>query len=536
MQISHFTSVLLVLCLASLAFGLASLQAFMGAKMGSDHAGHTFIIRGIRANGYRLFTQIPGLLNGAMCGALPLYLHWIFAHLPPKAMFWAERLLNPALSAVHVLLFAFLAREASSEAGLSDIWVVITVALFALTPQLYHALSAKNFGLSARGIGLLLLTAFFFAAYLAGVAGDNMGYWALLALAAYLIWGFSTFAAQAMVILAVLAALMTGRGIPMVGAGLGLLLFVAVHPRYSISYLRYTLRFIHGYATEVAPLYILNRRYSIWRDLISDIWTSIRRNPRSGLRYAYENSVLVVAVLNPLLLVALWAVAGGIGDDGIIGFSADIALCGAVAALLTSFRPTRFLGEPERYAESVIPWATIAGAAFVAVNAGATALAAIATAFLALALLQLYASRMLFRYLSSKPLNLGAAEAAIKTGIDKPIRCCSNNEQLTKLLMQNDWEFSYYISAGQPYCGMAMGDAFTAYPYLKREACARIVEAYRINACVLDRTQYDSVFDTPPAGLRASRIIYESEGLRVLALEWEPVSASPRAAGADACA
>ena len=48
-------------------------------------------------------------------------------------------------------------------------------------------------------------------------------------------------------------------------------MFVAIHPTYGPGYLRHTLRFIQTYGRELAPVYILNKRYSIWRDLVREL-------------------------------------------------------------------------------------------------------------------------------------------------------------------------------------------------------------------------------------------------------------------------
>lgn len=525
-------TVAVVLSVSLLAFGLAVRQSLLGAKVGTDHAIHAFLIRAINANGRRLFVRIPRLLNNAYCAALPLYLHWCFAHFRPSAMYWAERLLNPVVNMAHTLLFGVLAAMVAAGAGWGSGFVMLATALFALTPQFYHALSARTFGLSARGIGLFLLTGFLLTGYWVGQAASIGPQWALLIALGYLIWAFSTFGAQALVIISLLLLLLTGRAVPAAGMVLGLALFIVLHPRYSLGYLRHTLRFVHSYAVELAPIYILNRRYSIWRDLVWDIWAALRQNPAKGLRYAYENSVLVVAGLNPFLVVTIAAlVAGSTPDHGLLAFASDVALSGAAATFLTSFRKTRFLGEPERYAEAVTPWATAAGGGLLFAYGGIPALAPIVLLFLALDLAQLRGSRLLNQYVGNKPIDLSAAQRAIEAA--QPIvRCCSNNEQLTKLLMVNDWDFAYCIAVGEDYCEMRISEAFSRFPYLRRDALERIIETYRINACVLDRSEFDSIFDVPPPGLREMRTVHETEGLRVLALDWddapEPGASQPR--------
>lgn len=99
----------------------------------------------------------------------------------------------------------------------------------------------------------------------------------------------------------------------------------------------------------------------------------------------------------------------------------------------------------------------------------------------------------------------------------------SNNEQLTKLLFAtNSWNFALFWVVGQKYCEMTVTEAFSTFPSLKREACERIVAAYRVNACLLDRKLYDTIFDDRPASLRNISIAYESPRFRLLILNLGP--------------
>lgn len=514
-------ALLLILAASLASFALSFAQARINALHGTDHAVHTFLVRRIRENGYRLFVRIPRLLNESYIGALPLYLHWLFARFPARARREAEKLLNPIANAVHVALVGLVAL-AFSDFGTGQYGTAAVAALlFALTPQFYHALSARNFGLSARSIGLILLSLVFFAAWRVEIDPGEWWAWTALVIACWLTWAFSTFGAQALVIVSGLL-LLIGRFAPAAGAVLGLALFVALHPRYSLGYLYHTMRFIRAYAQELAPVYILARRYSLWLDLSRDIWLAFRRGPVAGLRYAYENGLLIALLLNPLLVVVvLAAMLGALPSGDLSRYASEVALCGAMAMVLTSFRATRFLGEPERYVEAVSPWIALAGSAILVDRLGIGVIWVLAAMFLAADLSQVHASRILSRYLSAKPVDLGRAAAAIVAEWGVAVRCAGNNEQYQKLMLANDWRFAYCIAVGHGYCGMTMDEAFAPFPFLRREALERIVRTFRINSVLLDRTLYDTLFDAPPPGLNGQRVLHESEGLRVIALDWQ---------------
>lgn len=519
-----FIGAALLVCLAAtLALCISAAQSFIGQKVGSDHPVHVFLTRRIRKNHFRLFARIPDLLNDSYCAAVPLYIHWIIAHFRALAVFWSERLLNPCVNSLHVILVAGIAIYIGHHEGLPAQLYGITACLFALTPQFYHALSARNFGLSARGIGLLLLTAFFFAAYAVEALNLPALTWPALVVLGWLVWGFSTFAQQAMCILSVLL-LSTGRLAPLSGAFFGLALFVALHPRYSIGYLRHTFLFIRAYAKELAPIYILQRRESIWRDLTRDIWLRFRRQGATeALRYAYENSALVVVLLNPLVVWCCWsALRGAHLRDGIFGFCLSLALCGSAAAFLTSFRVSRFLGEPERYVESITPWAVLYASHDIFVQTGMPVLIWLLAIFLVADFAQLAASGILLSRVAERSPTLEHIESIIEVRWGTNARVCSNNEHYTKMLMQHDWQYAYCFAVGQPYCGMSIAQAFSRFPVLRREACERIVEHFRINSCLLDREAYDALFENVPSALRSMSVAYETDRFRLLFLEWDP--------------
>jgi len=506
----------------SVALALSVSQSLISARIGSDHPVHLFLTRSIRDNGYRMFVRVPRLLNAAYCGALPQYLHWILAHMGRAALRRSERLLNPVVNTMHVALFAVAAWFAARSAGLPAIYIGLATCAFALTPQFYHALSARNFGLSSRGVGLLLLTLFFCAAYAAQSELAALPSWAALALFGWLIWGFSTFAQQALCIISVILLLMARMWVPATGALLGLAIFISLHPRYSLGYLWHTLRFNATYRRELAPIFMLSVRRSIWRDLVFDIWKKLPRNLTTGVHYAYGNAVLIVLLLNPLAPIAAAAVlTGALPRQGFLGYAGQLALAGLVAMLLTSFRATRFLGEPERYVEAMTPWMVLAAAAVLYSHGLQTLLALTAPLFLLIDLAQLQASNMLLKHTASQALQLRDVEQAIDQRLAGGVRFCCNNEHLTKLLMRHDWDFAYCLAVGQDYCGMKLQEAFSSFPLLRRSACELIVKTYRINACLLDRQVFESLFDELPRGLRSASVAYESPRLRLLILDWD---------------
>jgi hypothetical protein len=521
---SNEISLLLVIALSFVSLVISASQSTFSMKAGSDHPVHQFLVDALRQNGHKLFEYIPGILNRTYCGALPLYLHLAISYLPSRVIPWLQQLLNPFMNMANVLIVGLIAHWAQNAYSIGTEYVAYTVLLFALTPQFSHALSARNFGLSARGIGLVLLTAFFSGCVLVETDTSNSSGWLLLITSAFLIWGLSTFAQQTIVFVGILLLVIFQKWVPLVGVVIGLLIFLMVNPKYSTSYLVYTLRFIMDYRRVLAPVYILRKRESIWLDLFGEIWSRFRGGFIRGALYAYENSVLVTVLLNPLALltVIFWLTIDGIPP--VIGYAAAISVSGFIVAVGTSIRPTRFLGEPERYIEAVTPWTVLAAVYVFAAKFSLSDLDFLVAYFMVAATTQLFASWQLMRHVSSGSSELEQIAGKVEMHVKKEVRFCSNNEQLTKLLLRSGWQFAVYLVVGQTYCGMRANEAFSTFPNLEKKALEQVLNTYRINACLLDRSVYEDIFAEAPAQLESKITAYESDRYRLLIMQWRDAS------------
>lgn len=518
-------SLALIVVAIALATGMLSLlQAIIGSRFGTDNATHLFMIGQVRKHG-GLFTRVPDLLNNAACGAFPLYLHAGLSILSPRALAVAPFFINPIANAAHVGVFAVAAATFQRLGNLPDTFTIAATMLFGFCPQFFHAFSARNFGFSSRGIGLLCLTVFFvsYAAVTLEIVPFIPGLLAMI-VAAYLVFAFNTFAAQALLIVGTILAVLRAEATHLAAVVGGLALFVALHPKYSMAYIRDTLLFIRAYARELAPVFILARRHSIWRDWIWDIPRRFRAGAVAGFHYLYENSLVVGMVLNPLTIAVIAAQFTANGSDSppmkLVG---EIGIAGLLAMLLTSFRATRFLGEPERYVEATAPWIILAGGAWLWGIAGAGAVWALASVCVVMSLVQLALSEFLARRVTQARDTVESIADAIAARMDDTdVRLVANNEQYTKLLLPNPWKFSYFIAVGKPYCGMSATEAFSLFPILRKEALERIVLDYRITVVVLQKQHFSTIFDCEAAPqLRRIEPILNTPDVSVLRLEWE---------------
>lgn len=502
---------------ASITFVLSLWQSRHLAGLGSDQPVHIFLANVIRENHFRLFRQVPRLVNPSYCGAYPLFLHWLLALAGTGNLARIERYLNPTLNAVVVGVLAIMLMVE----GHGDL-VAPACVLLALTPQFYHALSARNYGISARPLGLLL---FFVLANLAMLAAAD-GDWAIYAAGtacAYLVWGCSTFALQMTLFSALARAVMFGDWLLLAFTIAGGLLFFTLHPRYGPSYAWHTFRFSRAYGRKLAALFILNRRHSIWRDFIRDFWLMARTSPiQQTFRYVYENAVVIAVFLNvttPLAL-ALWLFDnGGTALPALVAFALEMAAIGAVLFVLTTFRATRFLGEPERYLEMTAPFTVAATAYLLDAHFGSWALMALVGYFAAVDAAQLRLTQMVRQVMQSRAGDVADIVAAVESAFGgQPIRFTSNNDELLKYFQVQPWSFARYWSYAEPYAGYELEQAFAPFPNLRTEVVEAAIRQYDVNVCLIDRmvADRDDLFAQAPAWRDRLQTLLETPDYRLV--------------------
>jgi len=101
----------------------------------------------------------------------------------------------------------------------------------------------------------------------------------------------------------------------------------------------------------------LKLRYSIYRDFINDFFIEFRkRGAVRGFEYIYRNPIIELLLGFPfIVLYFLYGFKQTVYiymPNDIISSIVFISLC---IFIITSFRNTRFLGEPQRYIEFVLP-------------------------------------------------------------------------------------------------------------------------------------------------------------------------------------
>lgn len=485
----------------------------------SDHAFHVYLIRHMRENGRRMVTRMPRLVNDEEAEfGYPQFLHWALSWLPDQSTPLAALFLNPVVNGVQVVVTF----GALCLAGVSTSFAGAASLLVAFTPQLFHLANSRGHGLSARPIGWLLVIVQVWSCYFVGVRIHPQLAFPIGVAAGYLIWGTSKFGQQGMVVLSLLWTVLFRSSVMLLEVMAATALFVLVHRGYAVRYLRNYAQFLRTYATQWADLMLLSVRPSIWRDLVIDIPRRLRCSVLDGARYAYENTVVIVALLNPLTLVAALLWLRSVTAPPLVIFCVQATVAGLAATIATSFRRTRFLGEPERYAELVIPFATLAGAWALIERFGVWALAAVAVGYLVLDGVQVASAFRLAaaverRYRGGPSNVVARTRETLRTAFERePVRFASNQVDLVKRLMAEPWSFLWIGDTGT-YGGIPLREVFDPYPIVRKAALEQMLGRYRVNACLLDKTVYGTLFDGARIPLRP---LFETERYILYRIDW----------------
>ncbi|MBA3985965.1 MAG: hypothetical protein H0X63_05200 [Flavobacteriales bacterium] len=113
------------------------------------------------------------------------------------------------------------------------------------------------------------------------------------------------------------------------------------------------------YTKYIGPKFHMGYRYSIWRDFIYDFWVNFKKmGVIRGGEYIYRNPIIGILLGFPVLLLLIILLlsnfeALAITETNVIFLK--LILCGIFLFIIFSFRATRFLGQPERYLEFLIP-------------------------------------------------------------------------------------------------------------------------------------------------------------------------------------
>ena len=487
----------------------------ISGKRGQDQHYHFALIDTIRSNRYRFvrgddfFLIEPKMIY-------PQLVHWCLSFLPDSILMPVGRYLSVVMVFLSTLVFSLFAWQMYPDMfpeGGPGQWefLCLSLALYVFTPYSYYTNNAKNAGLSARAVGVLLLELLFYSLvlYLTGKGALFVYVSVVIGLVILL---SSQFASQVFLFVLPVASLVLGEPRLLLVPVLAIFIYMAVLPGFFFAYARGQWYHKSFYCRYLAKNFILELRPSIWRDFIYDFWARFKSQPKSSvnvppvrrllsrlywpLRYALGNSVVLLVVGMPLVLIAIVLLFShlGVGSSSLWGrhdttvIMGGLVLSALVVFLLTTFRPSRFLGEPERYAESVNVLAVILTTLFL-INTFPYWLVLLSAVFIVtlLFLLMQVGDLLLQKYESNGHRGLYAMRTRlleIASSTEEPPRVLANGMFQIRSLMSSRLRLVYgwaqFRLGGLPYREVVEGDRM-----YRREYMGHLARYYDVNYLLL---------------------------------------------------
>jgi len=359
-------SIYLLVVVLALFYLILNIIQIRLLSLGSDHFGYLGYILCIKKNKNRFIKSLDAFVEHKNCSQPQLY-QWILSFFSKSFLVKYYQYINLVISNFSLFSFFIFLKLIFPKLNL-DIdffyFFLISSLIFILTPFSFASWNAKNVGLSARGLALLFVQLYLYFITLFCLYDKP---WLLCGvfLFSFLILITGQFAFQFVLITMVFYSLFLNSYIYVIIPFSSLLVFYLLMPGVAKAFFIGQWNFKKLYYSYFAERYILMHRYSIWRDFIWDFWKGLIENKlKSSLKYIYRNPFVSILIGFPFLTFLMIIILFDshyrdlIFSDNFFFVSIHI-FTAFFAFFLTSFRKTRFLGEPDRYMEFAIPFISI---------------------------------------------------------------------------------------------------------------------------------------------------------------------------------
>jgi hypothetical protein len=324
--------------------------------LGSDHALHVKLIQAIRKNQNRFCTRSPFSVNEKTF-AYPQLFHWLLSFLPTKIYLQKPHVINLWVKILDIATFNLFAVYLVDVYKLPDVYLVFANIVYNLFPISYSAWNSKNMGISTRHAGLVFGQLYVYLLFVYVQSGSAFVL-PLMAVVVFCIILLSQMALQYVLftlpLFAVCFKMPELVSVPIFAFAA----FFALMPEVAKNYIIGQYNHKRNYALFLAEIYILKKCYSIWRDFVYDFWITLKneKNKYLAIFYISKNPVVEIIYGMPFLWFVLYSYFYSESQSKTqTNVLTEIVLCSFAVFLLTTFRKTRFLGEPQRYLEFTVP-------------------------------------------------------------------------------------------------------------------------------------------------------------------------------------
>lgn len=326
-------------------------------KAGFDHFFHFALIQDIKKNRNKFVSKTSSYIIYDNF-AYPQFYHWLFSFLPEKFIREKYNKVGQFINFLTLATFVFFAYKVYDFLDIQisrELFVLYSGLAFTLSPFNYLLWNAKNRGLSVRGFGLMLGFLYLYCIVWLNLYNNNWFYLPIYFLV-FMILLSSQFTFQFVLLASPLLAIFYKDIFLIFPPFVAALLYLIFFRKIAISFFKGQYYHKKIWIKYIAKNDILKRRFSIYRDFIYEFWK------KKDIKYIIDNPIVAIVLGFPFLSVLVFFIAKNFiiksteftltGNILVLIIPVFVAL---IAFLVTSFRPTRFFGEPERYVEFALP-------------------------------------------------------------------------------------------------------------------------------------------------------------------------------------
>jgi len=473
--------ILVLLCFLSLFVSLLFSKVIV---KGSDNYYHKLLINLIRNNNNRFITKHDNFINENL-NSYPQLLHWLFSLFSDEFVQKFSRFLSPFFQILINLSFLgfILMLEYFNVILVSYNLKVLGVLLFQLIPYNFNVANAKNSGLSARGLGLFLGQNLVFTIVLYIVSGSYI-YLGVSGLTVMLIFLSSQFATQFALLFSIISSILLTDVALMLPFIIGITGMLVFFNKYTKVLIKGQLNHKIVYSQFLAERFILKQRPSVWLDIFielpKEIYYVITRQvskERFGFVDYMLNSSIVIFIFEMPFLFSIMVNSSNFENE-ILGELFFLVLSAVIIFLATTFRKFRFLGEPERYLEFVLP---------VLIIVLISTLPPITICFifiynLIFVLVYFLYKKKTFKIDNTVDENVKEVNFVMSEyGHEKGFSVITNNSETGKYFFDVNIKMYFYLVNMRSVDGLKFQDVFTEfYPLIRADSFAVLVKKYRV--------------------------------------------------------
>lgn len=407
----------------------------------SDHTYHLGLINQIKKNKHRFFEQSPFQLNDQKF-CYPQLFHWLLSYLPERYYTECYNNINIFIRVIELMGFNLFLFYILNFFSFNFFLVYLCNILYICTPISYATWNAKNKGLSTRGISLIVGHFFTYLLIIYQIENHLVIFFVIL-LVSYLALLISQFTFQYVLFSIPLYAVFSRNYEILIIPFLVLAVFLLQFKKIAYNYLVVQYYSKRNYYKFLADIFILPARPSIYTDFFKAFPQKFKTNKIWGIIYIYQNPLVEILTNLPhLMLIFCFTLTINPLPEPSLKQMITISI---ILFTLTSFRKTRFLGEPQRYIEFTIPLVII--------------ILTLQTDYLFLSLLIIYCVIVIQinKYLSNR--NYRQIDNTSKIVIIKEILKQNNNGK--RVLTSNDNDFlKYFFSTELKIVKPNLGDFY----------------------------------------------------------------------------